>query len=626
MQGTLRTRSAGAALGFGALAGCFALSAPALAIAPTDITHSEITSPTGPFYTVFNADAGATNEQFTFSGTSDGDDTDTVDIRCYNGGPSYSTIIANVPVAADGTFTSAPTDLAGDYDDSCNFKAIQTSVDPADLSSFTGPWAGVSESDTYKISGDLNDGKQYDFFADLWQRAGHAEYDSVSNCGIDRMEVLSPLSRQSSGTSWNCAATLGASDPVANGAGRSMIEVDGRQAYGSTAARNLFSGPDSEDNAGFQPVASSVAQDPVTGNGKITDEESFVACPDGPGNYPANNGGNCSSFQDTGVKLSRTFTQGDDGRTVNVTDAWSSTDGAGHDLKLHYSNAESGCCGDPQWTFPGQEPSSFGDHDVYSGPFSGPQTLKGRTSGTSGPSTAQPAFALTWDTAPQRARFRIPGCCWSGAPQFLLDYGVSVPATGTKTLRFAYQNAPSQEGLDTMSTRARDGYEAPTVTITSPANGSTVNTPTVNVAGKALDNVGVASLVVNGTSVTPSADGTYSVPVSVAVGANTLTATVKDASGLSATATETVTYTPPPAPAAVKCVVPSVKKGGKVSSAKKLLTKAHCKAGKTVKKHSKTKKGRVLGLANKAGKKYAAGKKVNIIVSSGPKAKKHSKH
>jgi hypothetical protein len=60
-----------------------------------------------------------------------------------------------------------------------------------------------------------------------------------------------------------------------------------------------------------------------------------------------------------------------------------------------------------------------------------------------------------------------------------------------------------------------------------------------------LDNVGIASLVVN-----------------------------------TATATEAVTYTalatPPPPPAAAKCVVPSVKKGSKLSTVKKLLTKANC--------------------------------------------------
>jgi uncharacterized protein YfaP (DUF2135 family) len=156
-----------------------------------------------------------------------------------------------------------------------------------------------------------------------------------------------------------------------------------------------------------------------------------------------------------------------------------------------------------------------------------------------------------------------------------------------------------------------------------------VNTSTVNVQGKALDNVGIASLVVNGTSVTPAADGTFSVPVSLAAGANTLTATVKDAAGNSAEAKESVTYTAPvtpaPTPAAVKCVVPSVKKGSKVSTAKALVTKAHCKAGRLVLKRStKTKKGRVLGLINSPGITFPKGQQLQIIVSSGP-PKKHKK-
>ena len=48
-----------------------ALAAPAHAITPTEITHSEVTSPSGSFYSVYDSDA-ASNPKFTFSGTSDG--------------------------------------------------------------------------------------------------------------------------------------------------------------------------------------------------------------------------------------------------------------------------------------------------------------------------------------------------------------------------------------------------------------------------------------------------------------------------------------------------------------------------------------------------------------------------
>jgi hypothetical protein len=320
--------------------------------------------------------------------------------------------------------------------------------------------------------------------------------------------------------------------------------------------------------------------------------------------------------------------QSDNGRTVLVTDSWSSTDGSEHQLKLHYENGEDNCCGGPQWAWPGQEPTGFETADVVDGPFTAPDSMTGRVEGTVTPSVTYPALALTWDTAPSRARYFGSSCCPSGALRFMLDYdSVTVPASGTKALRFVYSTDTTQGGVDAKATQARDAWAAPTVTMTSPANGTTVNTSTVNVQGTALDNVGVASLVVNGTPVTPAADGSYSVPVSLAAGANALTATAKDAAGNTATASGSVTYTPLPGPpAVVRCVVPSVKRGSKLSSAKKILTKAHCKAGRVVKKHSaKTKKGRVMSLVNSPGITFAKGQKLQIIVSSGPKKKTHKK-
>jgi hypothetical protein len=625
MQGTARTRAA-SAIGFGALAGCFALAAPAHAIPPTPITHSEITSPQGTFFSVFDTSAPS-NPKFTFSGTSDGDASDTVDIRCYVGGPAYNTVAANVPVAADGTFTSGPVDLGAAGATLCRFRAVQTGTNPTDLSSFSGPTAGVSRTGASAISGGPNDGTQYDFFADLWQRAGDVQYNGASNCAISAMSVMTPLSRQSSGQAWACSAALQASAPNANPPGHSEVEVDGRQAYGSYAADGLFSGgPNSYDNSGFPALTSAVAQDAQTGDGTITESERFVTCPDAPGNFPAT-GANCSpSFAASGVQLTRTLNQSDDGRTVTVTDSWKSTDGSPHQLRLHYDNGENSCCGDPRWAWPGQEATAFAAGDIVDGPFGAPDSMLGQVSGTASPSTAYPAFALTWDTAPSRARYYGGGGCCPppSAMRFLLDYdNVAVPATGEKVLRFAYSADSSAAGADRRATHVRDLWGAPTVTITAPANGATLNAASVSVGGKALDNVGIASLVVNGMSVTPAADGTYSVPVALTPGPNTLTATVKDAAGNTAAASETVTYSPPRVAPPPACVVPSVKRGGTVGAAKRLLAKAHCAAGKTSTKHSSTvKKGRVIGLAKKAGGSYAAGTKVGIVVSSGRK-KKH---
>lgn len=69
-------------------------------------------------------------------------------------------------------------------------------------------------------------------------------------------------------------------------------------------------------------------------------------------------------------------------------------------------------------------------------------------------------------------------------------------------------------------------------------------------------------------------------------------------------------------PGASGCKVPKVKKGAKLKSAKRALKKARC-ATKTRKVRSRVKRGRVVKLSAKAGKRLAAGKKVTVYVSKG---------
>jgi beta-lactam-binding protein with PASTA domain len=67
----------------------------------------------------------------------------------------------------------------------------------------------------------------------------------------------------------------------------------------------------------------------------------------------------------------------------------------------------------------------------------------------------------------------------------------------------------------------------------------------------------------------------------------------------------------------IYCIVPNVK-GKTLAAAKRKLTAAHCKTGKTTKAKSKTvKKWNVISQSPKAGKKLAKGAKVNLVVSRG---------
>ncbi len=107
----------------------------------------------------------------------------------------------------------------------------------------------------------------------------------------------------------------------------------------------------------------------------------------------------------------------------------------------------------------------------------------------------------------------------------------------------------------------------PAITITSPVDGSTVNTSTVTVNGTAIDDVGVTNVTVNGVpvTITPGTSVTYSTTVTLVSGSNTITAEARDAAGNSGTATVNVTFTPsapapepvpvPPAQAVLSTVV-----------------------------------------------------------------------
>ena len=85
----------------------------------------------------------------------------------------------------------------------------------------------------------------------------------------------------------------------------------------------------------------------------------------------------------------------------------------------------------------------------------------------------------------------------------------------------------------------------PTITITSPVDFETVNEDTVTVSGKVTDDKsGVASVTVNGNTVTINDDGSFSVSVSLTKGDNTIKIVATDKAGNKATKTIVVTYKP----------------------------------------------------------------------------------
>jgi hypothetical protein len=166
------------------------------------------------------------------------------------------------------------------------------------------------------------------------------------------------------------------------------------------------------------------------------------------------------------------------------------------------------------------------------------------------------------------------------------------------------------------------------VSITAPADGSTTDVAQATVTGKATDNVGVASLTVNGVSTPVAADGSFSAPVALSVGANVITVVAADRAGNTAQAQTTVKYVPKAAPGkpAPTCMVPKIGRGSTLKAAQKKIRAAGCTVGKIKRARSTTKRGRVIAISPKGGLVTPLLTKVNVTLSAGRKVVKHGGH
>jgi hypothetical protein len=130
------------------------------------------------------------------------------------------------------------------------------------------------------------------------------------------------------------------------------------------------------------------------------------------------------------------------------------------------------------------------------------------------------------------------------------------------------------------------------------------------VHGRASDNVALAAVTVNGSPVTPGPDGTFSAPVRLAPGVNTVTARAADAGGRVAQAQLELVYAP-----ARRCRVPRVRQKP-LAVARRLLVRAGCRAGKvTAKRARRTRPGRVIDQGTRPGRLVRAGTRISLDVA-----------
>jgi hypothetical protein len=409
----------------------------------------------------------------------------------------------------------------------------------------------------------------HDFFLTQAQSQGYMDYLSAGGCALDYSFIFDPVTLGQSSSLFYCngyfwyrngATTASATQDQAT---RSELQVDGNNAYLPANAQDVYyvdSTHDATLNEGFPALTFNTSIDPSNGNPHITETDPIVRCnPNGAAFHPDTGDpawpDDCSSFTGTGVQLDRTI-QGDrDGRRSTMTDVWSSTDGASHQLDMQYEqdfHGDPGTNPSPTFLYPwlGSDYTSPSVGDTVAGPGAeGPTTVFIDGNGASGDVFKFPQGSVTFSTAPNDIHWYYVG---STSRYGLWHFIRTIPAGGSLKIVHVYFDGSSKDDVTAEAAAERAAIGSPTIAITSPANGSTVNTANVTVSGTSADPGGaVTGVTVNGQAATLNPDGTWSKALTLNQGANTITAVASDADGNTGSATSQVTFTPPPPPPVV---------------------------------------------------------------------------
>jgi hypothetical protein len=535
------------------IVGALVVAAPAGAAIITE-SRVHVTSPTGTY--IVNDELVPSSQTISGTGTSNGNASNHVDIKCFFG--KFSSMLKeNVAVAADGTFTfSGP--LGNIAQQTCVLRAVDhtdaTDYPPGSPSMLEGPTLAVGERNERPVVSGPNAGKLRDFFVEAPQLLGDFNYDSMGGCTINFGYVYDAATFEQKTLEYCNAWFNTGNGPLEKTEGftaptRSELRVDGHDAYLAAGARYVGGGgkPFGEDNSGFPLLSYSYSLDPATGDVVLESTNGVVTCAPKPAVYPATEA-SCSSFAPTGVRIFNRIVQGHSGRVASVLQRFESDDGAPHEVDLLEDNEFWHENKDGELNFPwtGLGASTYTiPGQAIPAPPGGPGSfyVKGSAAVADGGEEAAQG-AVTFSNPPEGETIVGTTNNKSSFSWVDLRYKRTVTPTAPVSLGFTYSHAFLLSELGSDAAAAQASY-LPSVTIGAPASGSKTSTATAVVLGTAGDATGLASLSVNGAAVPVAANGSWSASVPLSPGANTITATATNVFGYASQAQVSVTYSPP---------------------------------------------------------------------------------
>ncbi len=536
--------------------------AAASAIEPT----SQITSPAGPTYALNDESESSPPPAFKVEGETN--IAGKVSLRCYFGtgatNTSYSTFAEKVEPSSEKFSVEVKASLL--HDGPCVLRAVpegnaeahppgtptEEAGDP-----FKGPRIVGS---SFKLFPSISN--SYDYTIEPSSLSAYFDIQSVGNCGLNFSYLYAPEKLTTSEPLFFCNAALFAQNlPPSGSPSRSELQIDGADAYSPSAARAL------EEELKVKALLPGAPQvtvtktfEPTTGLVTVNEVDPIVKCFPGAVYRPTRT--SCASFVSTGVQLERTWQTSNANQVASMTDAWHSTDGVLHTLNALYDQEtvnESKAGG--VYQFPGTNVFSATNkgETVSLPPGLGRIYYKEDASTLAEGDGTHPQGAIVYDTPPSGplSVYLESTPSKEGLNGFEMPYQGTIPAGGSYTLRMAFIQAYKLSEVESLASAVLAGYpasEPPTLSIASPASGTTVATPSVTVSGTVTDKRVITSFTVDGKAVSVATNGAWSTSVALNKGVNTITALATDQAGFSTEKSVGVTYTPVPPVAHAKQV------------------------------------------------------------------------
>jgi hypothetical protein len=526
-----------------------ALAGP-VASASAEVEASQITSPAGPAYVLYDATLASPQNTFTVTGTTTG--TGNIALRCYYGpGPTEYKTLVNKVEPSGGAFSVEAEAKESDFPP-CVLRAVPFGVEEAHppgtpTEEAKDPFQGqrIIRSDFESVE---EGGTKYGYYLEPNSQAGSFQIQSVGECGLFYSNLFAQDSLAPSEHLFACNASLSQDNfAPSEKSSRSELQIDGANAYSPASAHeveNELKTPIS----GAPQVAVTKTFDSATGLVTIEEVDPIVKCSPSTVFPPTTT--SCTSFASTGVQLKRNWQTSNANQVASVTDTWQSIDGAAHSLNALYNQSTiSGGKTGGAYEFPGTNvfSATTAGEKVILPPGLGRIYYKEDAETPGEGDGKHPQGAIVYDTPPSGPLSVYEGTVGKEEDGFEMPYQATISAGSSYTLRMAFIQAYKLSEVEALSSEVLAGYPpsaSPTLSITSPANGTTVSSPNVTVSGTVTDKRVITSFTVDGKAVAVGSSGAWSTTVALNKGANTITALATDQAGFSAEKAVSVTYTP----------------------------------------------------------------------------------